>query len=121
MRLFRRQAAFPLLALFALVVQLTVSFGHLHVARASSAETALACRTFFPPPADQGCVPVKHDDCECLICWTISIAGTLVLPPPPELAAPAFVGEALIAGETRAQVHGTVAAAFDARGPPTLV
>lgn len=121
MRLFRRQAAFPLLALFALVVQLTMSFGHVHVARASHVETALASRTFFPPPADHGCVPVKHNDCECPICWTISIAGSLVLPPPPEIAIAVSVSEPLGLSDARVAVRSIAAAAFDARGPPSLI
>lgn len=120
MRHLRRRNDLGCLALLALAMQLVLSFGHTHAPRAPDANLALACRTFFNPPADQGCPPLKkHDD--CALCWTVAAAGTLVLPDPPALVVPNSSSESRLLEGSRALALEIAAAAFDARGPPLSV
>lgn len=125
MRLFRRRKGFGGLALFALALQLVLSFGHVHLdggaygSRVPSATAALACRTITKPAADEQCPLQKPADSGCSICWTIAQAGSLVLAEPPAVPPPAPVAQALLPDCGEAHVAAAATAAFDARGPPS--
>jgi Protein of unknown function (DUF2946) len=82
------------LALFALVFQLALTFGHVHLDRAApiseakstvaGADASNATQVTPPDPTD------RHDrtDDHCPICTLIHLAGALVLAEPPSLPLP---------------------------------
>ncbi len=121
MRPLRRRPEFGYLALFALAVQLALSFGHVHGAWASRENAPLACRTFYQPPADHGCPLHKTDHQGCAVCWTMSLAGSALLATPPGLTLPAAVGDPCRPDLGRDAAPRPTTAAFDARGPPASV
>lgn len=119
MRAFRRWPGLNCLALMALAAQVCLSFGHVHAHAAPGGRdlTQLQNRTFFPPPAHQPNAPSHHDENGCLICWTIAIAGSVVLHDPPPLALPSAGGlPPPIYAHYLAPAAKT--SAFHARGPP---
>lgn len=118
MRHLRRSSSLGYLALVALAAQLVVSFGHIHAPRTPDANLALACRTFFAPAAGENCPPLKSPRDDCAVCWTVALAGALVLPDPPALVLPAPEIESRLAHHRSAHVAVLRTAAFDARGPP---
>ena len=92
MRFFRREQRFAWLALFALAAQLVLSFGHIHVHAQQAAHAA----------APGSCIAGAHAQCpshddddetRCSTCWTIAIAGSLVIPAPAALVIPAAAAE----------------------------
>ena len=121
MRLFRRRPQLVGLGLLALVAQLVSSFGHVHAGHGGYGTAALACRTFFPPPAGQSCPPSHEDENGCAICLTISMAGSLVLPDPPALVPPVHFGEGRCPEHSAALSPAAATAAFQARAPPSSV
>src|SRR5271169_6829197 len=89
MRFFRRDRRLVGLALFALAAQLVLSFAHIHVHAAHrhpDVATAGSCAV----TASSHCPSHEDDDAFCSICWTISIAGSLVLPEPVALDLPSL-------------------------------
>jgi len=91
MRWFRTERRFgSLLALFALAVQLTLSFGHVHldgVLGETTTTIAAAGSASTPQPS-----PTQHPSNEatdyCAICAVIHLAATSFLPQSPQLAVP---------------------------------
>ena len=86
MRWFRRNMRFgSWCALFALTIQLVMSFGHLHFA-SSAAAAALASAAAEPLAAAPGDTPTptKHSRVAdyCTICASIHLAGLLTAEPP---------------------------------------
>ena len=82
MRPFRRHPRLAWLALFALTAQLVLSFGHGHDARTRRDEAERAALGPCPTAALTPCSPSNpsdHDDF-CPVCWTLGIAGSLILP-----------------------------------------
>ena len=84
------------LGLFALLLQLALSFGHVHPedllgAAAAAVGEQVAGKT-LPPGADpdRQAPGAPHDDCP--ICAVMHLAGTIVLPEPPVLALPVSFG-----------------------------
>ncbi len=78
MRWFRTNRRFyGALALFALALQITLSFGHCHL-RDFAAIPGVA----VAQAQDGSDRPAGHNDADgyCLVCATVSLAGTLVLP-----------------------------------------
>ena len=126
MRLFRRHTEFRGLALFALALQLVLSFGHSHAdgagspARFASTSVALACRTITRPAPEQNCPERNPVDAACAVCWTIAHAGSVVLAEPPAVPAPAPAAAGPIIDRTTAAVDEIATASFEARGPPSL-
>src|ERR1700752_5066087 len=80
------------LGLFALLLQLALSFGHVHpedllgTSAAGIAAVAGKSPPATPAPDSHGS-GAPHDDCP--ICAVMHLAGTIVLPEPPVLALPA--------------------------------
>jgi hypothetical protein len=112
------------LALFALALQLVVSFGHTHggdfgVASAVAADQSHAGSPSGPVPAppadrDRGSTP----DDGCAICASIALAGTLILTPPPALAVPVRAKRVRFALVQADIPSGPARISFQARGPP---
>jgi hypothetical protein len=125
MQFFRRRPKLGWVALLALAMQLGASFGHIHAgpvraSRAGHDATALACRTFFRPAPDQPCPPSHSDDKGCPICWTMILAGSLVVHDAPTLVLPAFSAESPQPAPARTLAPSVATAAFQARAPPSL-
>jgi hypothetical protein len=128
MRWFRsRNSEIVTLALFALVCQVALSFGHVHPQRSGSTGWALATEqgkavagrfalADLPAPGQKD--PSGLGDEFCAICANVSLAGALVVPVAPGLRAknPDFndLHWALAASEARSIGYFH----FDARGPP---
>lgn len=103
------------LALFALALQLVVSFAHVH---SEDFAGLLGPGVTHAAPANDA--PGGHPDPDhltCDVCATVHLAGTLAVPTPPALTlpVPATAPVAVAAPATRAL---TFASAFLARGPP---
>jgi hypothetical protein len=112
------------LALFALALQLVLSFGHIHLqdiygygpAGAAASALATATEKSSSLPSDQ---PSKHGDDYCAICATTSLLGNSFVAQAPQLPVP-FVSQAA------AQIDGvalifiaTPRASYQSRAPPT--
>ena len=118
MRFFRRDRRLAGLALFVLAAQLVLSFAHIHVHAAhryASAATAGSCAVTTPH-----CPSHNDDDALCSICWTMSIAGSLVLPEPVALELPSFESDTLEAQPSVASFSGNETIQFQARAPPLV-
>lgn len=111
-------------ALLALIMQMVVSFGHVHASanQAARAETsALTCldvtsgETAAPCPA-----PVNDDesDTTCLICLAAHQVAAAFLPAAPEIALPNIAALPLQPPQSAPSRSKTRAANFYARGPP---
>ncbi len=110
-------------ALFAIALQLALSFGHIHLDRisASSESTSLQAAdnssAVTPSAADEQ--PAGARD-ECAVCALIALANSLILPLPGSLAVPmhfALVQREAMSGFHVAQV---TLRSFRARAPPVV-
>ncbi len=105
------------LALFALALQLTLSFGHMH-----AEDFAPAAIQTSTAAGDDGGAPADHDHGlghhDCDICATMAMLASLVVPLPPSVALPAY-SRFIVLAETGPQiVFGFVPRQFQARAPP---
>jgi hypothetical protein len=108
-------------ALFALAVQLILSFGHVHLDKAALFGPAVAGISAPQTPNGGGAPPDRHRpgaDDFCAICATISLASTLLLPEPAAITLPIAHAQAW-----PPQFQATLAARgpqylFQARAPP---
>jgi hypothetical protein len=123
-----RAKEFSYVALFALSLQLVLSFGHLrinagangagHAAKILAVDDATASISAVDP-ASQG-LPGDNDD-YCAICAVIHLARTLVLAPAPSLLLPATYAQAQFAPENDAAAAELLGRTpFQARAPPTV-
>ncbi|HZP78387.1 MAG TPA: DUF2946 domain-containing protein [Pseudolabrys sp.] len=105
------------MALLALVLQLVLSFGHIHLTSAAPAQLALSSAAAGTPsaPTDQS----GAGDDYCPICALVQLASISAPPAPPVLPLPATIDLVRL----EAVAHFTVATsphvAFQARGPPS--
>jgi DUF2946 family protein len=113
------------LALFALVCQLVLTFGHVHLDRAapipadrSTVATADASNAAQATPADP---TGRHDqaDDHCPICTLIHLAGALVLAEPPSLPLPDISVRMPSEPPLAFDFPSPQRALFAARAPPT--
>jgi hypothetical protein len=116
-----RQAA--LLALFALAVQLMLSFGHVHadaVAHASTVAEQASGGTHQAAAPASG--PHHHPDGlaadGCVICATIALSGTLLAAVPPTLPVPAWFAVRSEATASDLTLPEPTRTAFRSRAPP---
>jgi hypothetical protein len=121
MRWFRRNVQFgSWCALFALTIQLALSFGHLHFA-SSAATAALASAAAEPlaGTADDPPAPSKHSRVAdyCTICASIHLAGLLTAEPP-SVAALLPTSQARLTARIEAQSISHSGLPFNARAPP---
>jgi hypothetical protein len=102
------------LALFALALQLALSFGHIHPEDFAAANPAgvAAAHSGSVPSAPVG----DHDDCP--ICAAIHLAGTLLLPAPPAIPLAVIPAFTRIDAPAPSEPAPAPAQFFQARGPP---
>ena len=119
MRWFRaRLKAGARLALFALTVQIALSFGHLHLGNFRHAVPSLASASTQSTPSAPTQQPVGDADDYCAICVTIHLTAISYLPPAPQLAVP-FVARSVEHFNFAAVVFiAPRRAPFQSRAPP---
>jgi hypothetical protein len=115
-----RREIFCRLALFALATQLVVSFGHVHLhePHAPAAASPASCDAKAPASC-----PAHDDDDEqhCSICWTIAIAGSVVLSAPPVLDVPRVAVAPPVVPIVIGQFRDNATVHFQARAPPRSI
>jgi hypothetical protein len=111
------------LALFALALQMTLAFGHIHlrdfagIPGVSAAQAQVQANNDNPNGPDG----TGHStDDYCPICATASLAGTLVLPALVALAVPVNATDAAYAQVCSADCSTFDHALFHARAPPLV-
>ena len=112
----RRRTAW--VAIFALALQVVLSFGHVH--RAALVAPAAAALASYgdddsPSPQHRG-----HANDICPVCATLGLTATSILPTAASLALPASRQEGLLAGPHGAQASFDLPSFFQARAPPAL-
>jgi hypothetical protein len=106
------------LALFAVAVLLTLSFGHMHP------------EDFFPPtaqaaahepgaPANPAPLPPTHDD--CAICVTMGMTASSAMPAPIVVALPLAYTFVTFTPPARATLAAAPKPSFRSRGPPLAI
>lgn len=113
------------LGLFALWLQLALSFGHIHssdiyrfghpVARDLGAVELVA--KHGPLPAEPGQSGVLHED--CAICASMALASSLLPAEPPTLPRPSLSGRATFGGERALALAAPRYLLFQTRAPPS--
>jgi hypothetical protein len=114
---------FACLALFALAVQVVVTFGHVHLdglAGASQASQAVAGQTGAAPVKAPGNGPHGTADLDCPICALIQLASTSAPALAPPLPVPLIIGGTVLETPDATGVAVSPAFAFQARGPPAV-
>jgi hypothetical protein len=105
------------LALFALALQLVLSFGHIHAEEfARKSSVATLAHSDEGPADDDDHHGAGHGD--CAICAVIHLAATLLLAPPPQVALPAAESFAWLAAIDRHDPPRAPRQPFQARAPP---
>ena len=104
-----------MLALFALAVQLGLSFGHTHANVAVAGISASGSQSQATPDADHD--QDVHRDL-CAICATIAMASSLVASGPPSLALPLAITARQIAFDSEIFTPDSRRGAFRSRAPP---
>ena len=109
------------LGLFALLLQLALSFGHIHpedLLGGSAVGIEATAGSAQPAGPDQERHPAgaPHDDCP--ICAVMHLAGTIVLPDPPALAVPAQFTVAVFFADDLVSIVIPRRLPFQTRAPP---
>jgi hypothetical protein len=110
------------IALFAMALQLVLSFSHVHLQRssASSQQSFFAhakTSTFGILPPEE--LPPGADD-ECPICALIQLAGSLILPVPAAVRVPIHFASVQHEPTLNYYVAATTLQPFQARAPPLV-
>lgn len=116
-------------ALFALAVQLTLSFGHVHgISRGlfgavNTERVALQSLPLLPDVAAVPAQPSRHDpngaaDDFCAICASIHLAGTMAPAVAPSLPLPVVFKPVPFTASIDRDLAAVVPHSFQARGPP---
>ena len=105
-----------MLALFALAVQLGLSFGHTHANVAVAGISASGSQSQASTPDADHDQDVHHD--LCAICATIAMASSLVASGPPSLALPLAITARQIAFDSEIFTPDSRRGAFRSRAPP---
>ena len=106
------------LALFALTVQIALSFGHVHLGNLAHAVPSLASASTQSTPSAPTQQPAGHADDYCAICATIHLTAISLLPPAPPLPVP-FVARSVEHINSAAVVFiAPRRAPFQSRAPP---
>ena len=119
------------LALFALVLQFVLSFGHFHGLAAQAAPASISA---LPLATDIGSAsvgahapsqqsPANQDDDRqpadtCAICAVMALAGTALVSPPPVLVLPQAIEFLHLATDAEFLHLNSVSVAFQPRAPP---
>ena len=109
------------LGLFALLLQLALSFGHVHPedllgASAGGIQTVAGKTQPLSPAQDRHAPGAPHDDCP--ICAVMHLAGTIVLPDAPALALPTQFTVAVFSTDGHVAVVVPRRPPFQTRAPP---
>jgi DUF2946 family protein len=107
------------LGLFALLLQLALSFGHVHpedLFGASAAGIEAAAGKAQPADQDRHAPGTPHDDCP--ICAVMHLAGTIVVPEPPALVVPTVLATAPQERPPNPLVLVARRSPFQTRAPP---
>jgi hypothetical protein len=132
-RFHRRYGAWPGLA--ALVLQIVLSFGHIHVGQVHVSNVhfdaiarvsgAVADALRLTPPhlasAPAQKIPAQHhgdDEDYCAICASIFLASTSLAAQPPQLPVPLVFARIALAAEFERGVSASRPAFFQSRAPP---
>lgn len=102
-------------AMFALAIQLVLSFGHFHAIASQAAPSIQSAQQQLPaqnPDSDQ------HSDDVCAICAVVSLANTAVAAAPPALPIPQAFKLAQPATNTTFAHPRPTRTAFQSRAPP---
>ena len=102
------------LALFALGLQLALSFGHMHAEDFAAARIAVAQNPSVPQNAPDG----DHDGDVCAICAVMHMAGASLLPGAPSVALPADIISVVFAVPDLNALLPPARQYFQARAPP---
>jgi len=105
------------LALFALTVQIALSFGHIHLGSVRYA-SAIASTGGQPSGSTPTQHPVGDADDYCAICATIQLATTSSLPQAPQLPVPFAVGRVEHSNCVAVTFFSARRAPFQSRAPP---
>jgi hypothetical protein len=108
------------IALFAMALQLALSFGHIHVnqlSAGSSAQPVNAGAVALPGTADE--LPAGAGD-ECAVCALIALANSLILPLPAMLPLPMHFAATQHAPALVFDVAQVTLVSFRARAPPLV-
>ena len=103
-------------ALFALALQLALSFGHVHLGDVALGSSAAAAQKPSEPAAPAGTVP--DGDEGCAICAIIGLAGTPLVPDAPALPFADPQHATLLPDLVAVLVSDHTRAQFQARAPP---
>ena len=108
------------LGLFALLLQLTLSFAHVHpedlLGAPASAQRVVAKAQPAGPGQDRHVPGTPHDDCP--ICSVMHLAGAVVLPDAPALALPTEFTAASFVADDLASTVIPRRLPFQTRAPP---
>jgi DUF2946 family protein len=110
------------LGLFALLLQLALSFGHVHPedllgASAAGLASEIAGKAQPATDPDRHAPGAPHDDCP--ICSVMHLTGTIVLPEPPALALATQFTVAVFFADDLVSVVIPRRLPFQTRAPPT--
>jgi Protein of unknown function (DUF2946) len=123
-RVKRRNGAW--LALGALLLQLALSFGHIHAGDIAGVGAGLAVAApssaaLADPPSDgsddHGTTGSRRDD--CAICAAVHLAGALLLSAPPSIALPGTLDRISWSPYTEFRLAADRLLLFQSRAPPT--
>jgi hypothetical protein len=107
------------LALFALTVQIALSFGHIHLGNFRHAVPNLASASTQSTPSAPRQQPAGDADDYCAICATIHLTAISFLPPAPQLPVPFVVARSVEHFNSAAVVFiAPRRAPFQSRAPP---
>jgi hypothetical protein len=107
------------LALFALLIQLVLTSGHIHLDAAHAAPAGITASLQMPP--DDGSAPTHHHAADyCELCAVAALAGTMLFAAPPLLRLPQTVALVLRTTEAKFAYLNYISGAPQPRGPPTF-
>jgi len=108
------------LGLFALLLQLTLSFAHVHpedlIGAAAAGIAEAAGNALADRDQERHAPGAPHDDCP--ICSVMHLAGTIVLPDPPALALPTQFAVAIFPTDDLVSIVVPRRLPFETRAPP---
>jgi hypothetical protein len=109
------------LALFALALQLVLSFGHVHTRDfAGIPGPAVAQAQVTAPHGPDGDAADRAHDAYCAVCATVTLSGTLVLPALPALLPPSSLTDVSHWYRLADRRDRFEHAPFSARAPPLV-
>jgi hypothetical protein len=113
-----RSGAVSRLALFALALQIALSFGHVHLGGFRHAGGGFSAGGTKSAPSAPTQKPASDADDYCAICATIHLAATSLLPQAPHLPVPFVARPVEHVNYTTATSFSTRRAPFQSRAPP---